>query len=213
MLKWICMAGLAAAMAGPAFAQKTDLPDRALKQTKPFDQASIKEGLTALKQGGECTVQYIVGVNGRAKDIATDCTVADMAPYIARAVETGEWDAEITGGEFFDSFPIKQVFKFGSQQAVDPRGEKSPVMVSGIPQKAIERAIAQVNQDGKCDVKFTVAADGKPKDITPNCQPSAYDPKVVEGMASMKFEPGLKGGAPTDWPGLSMPMTLTKPKG
>ena len=29
----------------------------------------------------------------------------------------------------------------------------------------------------------------------------------------MKYEPGQKGGQPTEWPGMSMPMNLTKPKG
>jgi len=32
-------------------------------------------------------------------------------------------------------------------------------------------------------------------------------------MKKMEFQPGLKGGKPVDWPGLSMPMNLTKPKG
>ncbi|RYG23975.1 MAG: hypothetical protein EON93_23445, partial [Burkholderiales bacterium] len=120
MLKWMCVAAFAVAAAGPAFAQKTDLPDRPVKQTKPFDQTAMKEGITLLKQGGQCTMQYIVGADGRAKDITADCSVPEMAAYVTRTIETGEWESEITGGEFFDSFPIRQVFKFGTEQAVDP---------------------------------------------------------------------------------------------
>jgi len=213
MLRWVCVAALAAMVTGPAFAQKTDLPDRALKQTTPFDQSPIREGLTALKQGGECTVAYIVGVNGKAKDIKADCSVPDMAPYAIRTIESGAWDAEITGGEFFDSFPMKQVFKFGTQQAVDPRGEKAPVLKADLQQKDIARAIEQVDESGVCNVKYSVGADGKVKDVTPNCQPAAYDARIVEAMKKMEFQPGLKGGKPVDWPGLSMPMNLTKPKG
>jgi hypothetical protein len=29
----------------------------------------------------------------------------------------------------------------------------------------------------------------------------------------MVFEPAQKGGAPTDWPGINMPVKLTKPEG
>jgi hypothetical protein len=213
MLKWICAVAFAAALASPAFAQKTDLPDRPAKQTKEFDQGPIKEGIAALKQGGECTVQYIIGVNGKAKDITADCSVPDMAPYVVRTIETGVWEPEIFEHEFFDSFPRKQAFKFGttSSAAADPRGEKSPVLVTGVQQKDIERAINQVDQTGSCNVKYTVGADGKPKDIVPNCDPSAYNDKIAEAMSKMVFEPGLKDGKPTDWPGLNTPVNLTKP--
>ena len=80
-------------------------------------------------------------------------------------------DAEIFDGELFDSEPIKQTFKFGavSAPAVDPRGEKAPVLVTGIEPKDVERAINRVDKEGTCDVKYTVGADGKPKDIVPNC--------------------------------------------
>src|SRR5689334_3091799 len=117
MLKCICAVALAAGLASPAFAQKTNLPDRPAKQIKEFDQGPIKEGIAALKQGGECSVQYIIGVNGKAKDITTDCSVPDMAPYVVRTIETGEWDPEIFDHEFFDSFPRKQSFKFGTSSA------------------------------------------------------------------------------------------------
>ena len=215
MLKWMCALGLAAGLASPAFAQKTDLPDRPAKQIKEFDQTAMKEGIATLKASGECTVQYIVGVNGKAKDITADCSVPDMAPYIVRSIETGEWTPEIFDHEFFDSFPVKQVFKFGTTSAAasDPRGEKSPVLVTGVLQKDIERAIAQVDKPGKCAAKYTVGADGKPKDIVPNCEPAAYNDKIIEAMKKMVFEPGQKDGKPTEWPGLSTPITLSKPGG
>ncbi|RYY94992.1 MAG: hypothetical protein EON61_23085 [Alphaproteobacteria bacterium] len=213
MLKWMCAVALAGAAAGPAFAQKTDLPDRPVKLIKPFDQTPIKEGLTALKQGGQCTVQYIVGVDGHAKHITADCTVPEMAPYVTRTVQSGEWDSEITGGEFFDSFPIKQAFKFGTEQAVDPRGEKAPVLVTGLAQKDIERALARVDKEGSCAMKFTVGADGKAKDVAPNCEPAAFNDYIAEAAKQMKFEPGQKGGQPTEWPGLSTTVKLSKPKG
>ena len=101
-------------------------------------------------------------VNGKAKDITTDCSMPEMGPYVTRSIETGEWEPEIFDHEFFDSFPVKQVFKFAAAPgapAVDPRGEKSPVLVSGIEQKDIARAINQVDKPGTCNVKYTVGAD------------------------------------------------------
>jgi hypothetical protein len=215
MLKWICAVALMAALpAGEALAQQPKLKDRPLKRTKDFDTAAIKEGITAIKKNGECTVTYIVGTDGKAKDLTADCTVPEYAPYAIRAVQSGEWDAEITGGELFDSYPIKQPFRFGSvtQAAVDPRGEKAPTMIKSVEPKDVERAINRVDQEGKCDVKFTVGADGKPKDIVPGCEFPALDPHISEAIAKMRYEPGQKGGQPTDWPGMSMPMTLTKPE-
>ena len=212
MLKWICAVGLAAALASPAMAQKPD--DRPAKRIKEFDQSAIKEGLGILKQGGECTVNYIVSDKGKAKDISADCSVPEMAPYIVRTVESAEWEPEIFDGEPFDSYPIKQTFKFGTVAGptVDPRGEKSPVLVKGVEPKDVERAINRVDAAGTCEVKYTVGADGAPKDIVPNCTVSALDSHIAEAVARMKFEPGEKDGKPTDWPGMSMPMNLKIPK-
>lgn len=215
MLKWICAVALMAAVpAGEALAQQPKLKDRPLKRIKEFDTAPIKEGIAAIKQSGECTVTYIVGTDGKAKDAKADCTVADYAPYAIRAVESGEWEAEITGGELFDSYPIKQPFRFGSvtQAAVDPRGEKAPTVKKGLEPKDVERAIARADKEGTCNVKFTVAADGKPKDIVPGCEFSQLDPHIIEAVSKMRYEPGQKAGQPVDWPGMTMPMNLTKPK-
>src|SRR5262245_34918709 len=210
MLKWICAAALALAATSPALAQKP--ADRPAKQTKPFDQGPMKEGMAAIKLGGECTVTYVVSKEGKAKDIKPDCTVAEMAPYVARTVETAEWTPEIFDGEIFDTEPIKQIFKFGgSTAAVDPRGEKAPVMIKGIEPKDVERAIARTKKQGTCDVKYTIGANGVPKDIVPNCTEKELDPHIAEAIGRMQFEPGQKGGQPVDWPGMSMPMNLSTP--
>jgi len=214
MLKWMCAAAASLAFAGPALAQKTDLPDRPAKQTTPFDVAAMKEGNTLLKANGTCMAQYIVGANGRAKDITVDCTHADMAPYVSRTIETGVWDAEVLEKEFLDSLPMRQIFNYGTGPAgPDPRGEKSPVLVDGLRERDITAALAKVDQEGMCDVKYTVGANGKPKDVEPNCTPPEYNDLILAAVARMVFEPAQKGGAPTDWPGINMPVKLTKPQG
>ena len=212
MLKWMCVAAAAMALTAPAFAQKTDLPDRTAKQIGEFDVTAMKEGNTALKLNGSCTAQYIVSVEGKAKDITMDCTHPEMAPYILRTIETGTWDPEVFDHDFFDSFPFRQVFNYGTGAAgPDPRGEKSPVLETGVDPKAVQAAIKKVAQEGTCDVKYTVGADGVPKDIVTNCTPADYDPLIAAAIAKMEFKPGLKGGAPTDWPGMSMPVKLSAP--
>lgn len=214
MLKWMCAAAAAIALAAPAFAQKTDLPDRPAKQLNQFDVTAMKEGNATLKVNGSCTAQYIVSVEGKAKDITVDCMHPEMAPFVVRTIETGVWEPEIFDGEFFDSFPLRQVFNYGTGAGgPDPRGETSPVMETGIEPRDIQRAMRAVDKEGVCEVKYTVGADGKPKDIQPNCTPPEYDAPIAEAVASMEFKPGLKGGAPTDWPGMSMPLKLSKPPG
>jgi hypothetical protein len=214
MLKWMCAVAASLALASPALAQKTDLPDRPAKQTTPFDPTAIKEGNALLKANGTCMAQYIVGANGRAKDITVDCTHPDMANYVSRTIETGVWDAEILEKEFLDSLPMRQIFNYGTGPAgPDPRGEKSPVMVDGLRERDITSALAKVDKEGMCDVKYTVGANGKPKDVQTNCSPPEYNDLMLAAVAKMKFEPGQKGGAPTDWPGMSMPVKLTKPNG
>ena len=68
-----------------------------------------------------------------------------------------------------------------------------------------------VKEEGTCSLKYTVGADGVPKDIVPGCAPAAYDPLIVEAVKKMKFQPGQKGGQPTEWPGLTSSLKLTKP--
>jgi hypothetical protein len=117
-------------------------------------------------------------------------------------------------GDPITSLPKRQAFKFASTAVTaDPRGEKAPVLVTGVEPKEISRVINTVDKPGTCDVKFTVGADGKPKDIQPNCTESAFNDGIAAAVSKMVYQPGQKGGAPTDWPGMSMPMTLTKPNG
>lgn len=212
MVRWICAVALGLAVAAPAMAQdvKTKLPDRPMKKVKDFDQEPIREGIKATGQSGLCTASFIVTHTGKAKDINVDCPSPDFVPYVVKAVESAEWEAEVVGGYFFDN-PVKQQFKFGSTAAVDPRGEKSPTLISGIQQRDIDRAMEAVREEGKCNVQYTVGADGVPKDITPGCTPAAYDPPMIEAIKKMKFQPGQKDGQPTDWPGLSSTLSLTKP--
>lgn len=217
MFKCICVAAAAAmALACPAFAQdiETDLPDRLAKQTKQFDTTPMKEGNAVLRANGVCNAQYIVSALGKAKNITVDCTHPEMAPHVIKTIETGEWDAEVFDGYFFDTeTPTRQQFAYGTgAPAVDPRGEKSPVMKTAIAPRAMNKAMEKVKQDGVCDVKFTVGADGKPKDIAPNCTPADYDEPISAAIAEMEFTPAQKGGQPTDWPGMAMPLKLAKPE-
>ena len=210
MLKWICAVALVAAVAEPALAQKPK-ENRPLKMIKTFDTEPIKEGIRAVKQSGECVVTFVVSTEGKPKNAKADCTVPELAPYAIRSVESSEWQAEIFQGELFESDPIKQTFKFGAIAAAppDPRGEKAPVVVTGIDGKEVERAIAKVGGPvERCDPTFTVGADGKPKDIVPNCTPQALNPAITEAIKKMVYTPGQKGGAPTDWPNMQMPMNL-----
>jgi len=215
MKAWICAVAISLGCAAPAFAQKTDLPDRPVKQITPFDTTAIKEGNALLRPpASTCTATYVVSVEGKAKDISVDCPHPDIAPYVIKTIETGVWEPEIFDGYFFDTDPIRQQFSYGiGPAAADPRGEKSPVQQDGLQERDINRAIGQINKDGTCAVKFTVGADGKPKDVEPNCDPAEYNPLIIEAVGKMSFTPGQKGGAPTDWPGISMPVKLTKPKG
>ncbi|HEY7797267.1 MAG TPA: hypothetical protein VIA80_00765, partial [Hyphomonadaceae bacterium] len=147
MLKWICAVALAATAASPALAQKPK--DRPAKQTKPFDQAAMKEGMAVIRKEGECIVTYVVSKEGKAKDIKPDCTVPEMGPYVARTVESAEWEPEIFDGEIFDTEPIKQIFKFtAAGPPADPRGEKAPVLVKGVEPKDVERAISKTKKEG-----------------------------------------------------------------
>jgi xylulose-5-phosphate/fructose-6-phosphate phosphoketolase len=96
---------------------------------------------------------------------------------------------------------------------ITPKGWTGPVMVDGLRERDITSALAKVDKEGMCDVKYTVGANGKPKDVQTNCSPPEYNDLMLAAVAKMKFEPGQKGGAPTDWPGMSMPVKLTKPEG
>lgn len=214
MKAWMCAFGLALSVAAPAVAQKTDLPDRPAKRTSEFDFTAIREVNAVLQASGMCNVQFVVTASAELSDMSIDCTHPEMVPAIEKTMRAATWEAEIEDGEFFDSFPKREAFKYGAAPpAVDPRGEKPPIMEDGLVPRDITRAIAEVNEEGSCDVKFTVGANGKPKDIQPNCTPAAYNDKIIAAMGRMSYTPAQKGGQATDWPGLSMPLKLTKPKG
>jgi hypothetical protein len=212
MLKWMFAVALGAAVAAPAMAQdvKTKLADRPMKKVKDYDQEPIKEGIKATGQSGLCTASFVVAHTGKAKNINVDCPSPDFVPYVVRAVESAEWEAEVVGGYFFDN-PLKQQFKFGTNVVADPRGEKGPSLVNGIQQRDIDKAMDTVKAAGSCDMKYTVGVDGVPKDIVPGCTPAAYDLLMIEAVKKMKFQPGQKGGQPTEWPGLTSSLKLTKP--
>lgn len=215
MMKWMCALALAACAAAPAFAQqdvKTNLPDRPLKQIKDFDQEPIKEGMKTTGQSGLCTATYIVGTSGKPKNVVADCPSPDFVPYVVRAVEGAEFEAEIVGGYIFESRPRRQSFKFGAETvAVDPRGERAPVLTRSIQESELQRVIQRLKQNDKCDLKFTVGADGVPKDIQPNCTAESANLPLTEAVKKMKYTPAEKGGQPTDWPGISMPVSIAKP--
>jgi hypothetical protein len=214
MMKWMCAIAVAACAAAGAQAQevKTTLPDRPVKQVKDFDQEPIKEGMKATGQSGLCTATFIVGTDGKAKNVVADCASPDFVPYVVRAVEGAEFEAEIVGGYIFESRPRRQSFKFGTVTVnVDPRGEKAPVLTRTIQESDLMKVIGRLKKkDDKCDLKFTVGADGVPKDILPNCTVEAANPPLIEAVGKMKYTPAEKGGQPTDWPGISMPITLGK---
>jgi hypothetical protein len=72
----------------------------------------------------------------------------------------------------------------------------------------IAAAVSRVRSGAKCNVTLTVGADGKPKDIAPNCTPTDINSRVNEAVKKMMFQPGLKGGQPVDWPNYQMPLTF-----
>jgi hypothetical protein len=189
--------------ASPAFGQP--------RQIKPFDETPIKEGIAIVQTDGECSVQYIVAKTGRAGSIVADCSVPDMAPYVARAVAGAAWKAETVLGEPVDSYPLSQLFKFGVRRAIDPRGEKAPALTKAIDNNELRQLLEKTQ--GKiegCNATFAVGVDGRPKDVVTNCRPSTLDPGVAAAIEKMRYAPGEKGGKPADWPGMQMPMVFVE---
>ena len=190
------------------------MPDRPAKQIKEFDQAAMKEGITVLKRAGSAQCMYIVGVDGRAKDITADCTVPDMAPYVVRIDrDRASGNRRSSAASSSIRIRIKQVVQVRRRRtaAVDPRGEKAPRRDQRRAQKPTSTARSTRSaRTGTCNVKFTVGADGKPKDIVPDCTPPAFDSRISDAVKKMKYEPGQKGGKPVDWPNMTMPLNLTQ---
>jgi len=203
-----CLIALAALAATPAFAQKPG--DRLATQVKGPNAEVIREAVNTLRQPGECMVAFTVGTDGKPKDMKPNCTPAEYAPYALRAMETVEYLPEIFDGEIFETEGGKQPFKFGvaAAQSSAP-GDKQPVKVKDVEPRDIQRAINRIDQPGVCNVKMTVGADGRPKDVQPNCQPEAYNKPIAEAIAKMRFEAGQKGGQPVDWPDFAYPLNLS----
>jgi hypothetical protein len=205
MLKWMCAAGLAAALALPAAAQKED---RAPKQLTAANGAVVKEAVETVKQPGECTVTYTVGKDGKPKDMKADCTPADYAPFALKAMSTVTWSPELVSGEAFETEGIKQPFKFGVQ--VVANSDKPPVATVQIDGAEINRALIKVNAEGNCNMSYVVGTDGVPKDIAPNCTPAKFDRYIKAAVEKMRFTPGEKDGKPVDWPMTNQVLNLKK---
>jgi hypothetical protein len=206
MLKWMCAAGLAAALALPAAAQKED---RAPKQLTAANGAVVKEAVETVKQPGECTVTYTVGKDGKPKDMKADCTPADYAPFALKAMSTVTWSPELVSGEAFETEGIKQPFKFGVQ-VVAASASKSPVATAPLEPALLNRAVDRVNADGSCNMSYVVGADGVPKDIEPHCTPAKFDRYIKDAIEKMRFTPGEKDGKPVDWPMTNQVLTLKR---
>ncbi len=74
--------------------------------------------------------------------------------------------------------------------------------------ESIEDRIAKVAEtELGCQVRFSA----EPVNVRSMINKIAET--IAEAIGNMVFKPGQKGGAPTDWPGMSMPLKLTKPKG
>ena len=94
---------------------------------------------------------------------------------------------------------------------IDPRGEKAPLLTKAIDDSELRRLLE--NTHGKiegCSATFTVAADGRPKDIVTNCEPPTLDPGVAAAIGKMQYTPAEKGGKPTEWPGMQLPMLFVE---
>lgn len=77
-----------------------------------------------------------------------------------------------------------------------------------LEQREINRMQDKVGKAGSCNIKVTVTASGKPKDIVPNCTPADYDKHIAAAVEKMVFEPATTDGKPVDWPNFEMPISL-----
>jgi hypothetical protein len=209
MLKWMCAAGLVAALALPAMAQAPKKEDRAPKQLTAADGAVVKEAVNAVKQPGECTVVYTIGKDGKPKDMKATCTPADYEPYALRAMATVTWSPEMVSGEIFETEDMKQPFKFGVI-AAPVNADKPPTATVPLDGGDINRALIKTNAEGSCNMSYTVGIDGKAKNIVPNCTPAKFDKWIKEAVEKMRFTPGEKGGKPVDWDVSNQVLNLKK---
>jgi hypothetical protein len=221
MMRTLALAAMAACVAAPALAQETPRPPRetrAARQLTPPDPAPIREGVQALRQGGECDVVFTVSIQGKVENPRATCTPEGMAPYALRAMASVTYQPEVFMGETMETENVHQPFRWagpsgGAAAAAAPAAaaETPPVVTTPISPRAMQRAINRVNRPGSCQATFTVGLDGKPKDIVPNCNPSAYNQLVKNIIEEMVYTPGRRGGQPVEWPNVTMPLTLSDP--
>jgi hypothetical protein len=198
MKPWMAAAA-ALALAAGAHAQEGET--RKPELVTPPDGAIIQAAVTAIKQPGSCTVIYIISEEGKATDIKPECTPADYADHVTKALEAAEWKPELVEGTPVPSFPQRQTFDFGVRQVAAPASaDKPPVATKGMNQRAIALAYQRIQKPGACTATFTVTAEGKPVDIKPSCQPTQYNETAERAIKGMEFEPGTKDGKPVDWP-------------
>ena len=206
MLKWVCGAGVALALAAPAMAQKPG--DHLARAITGPDVSVVKEAVDTVKEPGECTVVFTIGKDGKPKDLKPTCSVDAYVPYVERAMATVKYDPEVFDGEVFETEGVKQPFSFGVQKAA-ASSDKPPEVITALDGGDIGRAIARVNKEGSCNMSYTVGADGVPKDIKPNCTPQKFDRWIAKAVEKMRFRPGERDGKPVDWPLTDQSLTLT----
>jgi hypothetical protein len=215
MLKLISTAALtialAGVLAGPAIAQKPG--DKLPVLVTGPDAGVIREAIDTVKAPGECTVEFVVGKDGKPKEMKPKCDNEAYLPFVERAMAKVLYQPEIFDGEIMDSEPKRQPFKFNvsaAPAAASQPGDKAPVVIKDIDSGDLQRAMENVDAPGSCNLTLTVGADGKAKDIMPNCTPDKYNRSITSAVKKMKFEPGQKGGNPIDWPNYKMPLSLGK---
>lgn len=195
-----------AAAGAPALAQQTGPEFRNPTVVTPPDQAILKEAAETAKAsgGGKCEAVFTVGVDGKPKDIKPNCTAPALDGVVTRAIESMVYLPEIYRYEVFETEGVKQAFNFETRTVTT----KVPVVKKVLEQREINRMQDKVGKAGSCNIKVTVTASGKPKDIVPNCTPADYDKHIAAAVEKMVFEPATTDGKPVDWPNFEMPISL-----
>ncbi len=213
MMKQICAAALMAAMISPAIAQEKEKVE--YRNPKPLtqpDMAILQEAVDTVGTEAECEAEYVISTEAKPISIVPNCSDDAYDPYVVRALESMEYQSEIYGFELFDSEPLKMPFVFKGTGPAAASGV-APKVSPNLNPRDIERANNRVDEAGSCNVVFTVGLNGEPKDIEPNCEPTKFDSHIEEAIGRMRFEPGQKDGVEVEWPGMQIPLTLTKPEG
>jgi hypothetical protein len=205
------LAAMAAVLTAPALAQKPE--DRPPKRLSEVDMAVIKDAVNTVAKDGECNAVYTVGKDSRPKDIKPNCTVPDYDSWVVKAIESMTFQSEIMDGESFDTKGFKQPFIFKAPVRVVAAAPVTPAatVIKSVEPKEINRIITRVNKAGNCDVTLTVGADGKPKNIQPNCTPDAYNGPITKAVEKVRYQPVMKDGKAVELPGVKLPINLSLP--